>query len=134
MSPSRPVASEPPVSESAWSIAWLSARWPRVQVDLVDVAPDRRGTLVRAIVRLGELTPADVHVELFEDAPDDSDPRPGAWPMWSSRSYDNGSFVFEASVPSAPAPDGWLVRVRPRTIPAPAVQQRAVAPRAPMDA
>ncbi len=57
-----------------------------IHVDLVEVGPAPNGRRVRAVVRLGGLSPADVRVELLrtEAAGDPPAARPPARRMWSS--------------------------------------------------
>ena len=85
----------------------------RVCVDVLEVVPSPRGRRVRAVVQLGGLSPADVRVELLP-AP------PGGGPArrtWSSQTYGDGRFVFEAELDAADAADAanatWEVYVRP---------------------
>lgn len=110
---------------AAWSARRLSASWSGVDVDLVEVVPQPGGGRVRAVVRLGDLAPADVQVELRPADIDDA--RGTVRPMWSAQSYDNGCYVFESPLAGDEgAADGeWIVRVRPRMpLPAPDIQRR----------
>lgn len=72
---------------------------------------------IRAYVHLGELTPADVHIDLHGgrlSAADVRD-RPDGVRLYSVESYGNGIFVFEgcATPVDDELADGWTVRVRP---------------------
>jgi hypothetical protein len=87
----------------------IRAAWTGVRVESVDY--DERGGVgtARAWVRLGELTPADVRVELIM-------PSSGECPMWCEQSYHNGSFVYAAGAACVAAdvedvPETWAVRV-----------------------
>jgi hypothetical protein len=97
----------------SWHSAHVRASWPRVQVDLVELVPGRVGERVRSVVRLGDLAPADVRVELVrEDGMGDE--ASGPWTLWASQSYDNGCYVFEAPAPlDADPAHEWRLRVRP---------------------
>jgi len=102
----------------------VTGEWPRVRVEGIDthLRRERDGSdqvVVRACVYLGTLLPADVRVDLVAGPG-----QPGAatrevgCPLWSAQSYDNGVFVFEASV-SAPAMEraaGFGVRVAPHWV------------------
>lgn len=125
MSPHTTHAARPDPGVPAWLARRMSADWPAVHIDLVEVVPGPSGGRVRAVVRLGGLTPADVEVEVRASAPTGRSADGRA--MWSSQPYDNGSFVFEATFAGdeLAAHDEWLVRVRPRApLPAPDVQHR----------
>jgi hypothetical protein len=89
--------------------------WPGVHVDLVAAESCACGRRVRAVIRLGDLTPADVVVGL---APARAVGTAACSPdrrMWSSESYDNGRFVFERVIlPGEDVAAGeWVVCVRP---------------------
>ena len=84
---------------------------PEVAVRGLDFATTRFGQHARAVVQLTGLLPADVHVELLRA---DEEIPCCAWDrrMWSTQSYDNGCFVFEAPVDVADRRcHAWLVRV-----------------------
>ena len=85
----------------------VRAAWPDVRVESVDY--DARDGAVRAWVRLGELAPADVVVELVRR------PNRGCR-MWCEQSYHNGSFVYATSVACmaddiGDGPQTWMVRI-----------------------
>ena len=94
----------------------LDACWPRVQVASAEIAPSGGTHCARAVIQLGGLTPADVRVELVPDEPQVVDKAPAEERrMFSSYAYDNGCFVFEASLArheAARARD-WLIHVHP---------------------
>ena len=81
----------------------VAREWPDVHVEYVElsVEPGESGpgrAHVQACVGLGDrLLPADVRVELVTSV----DGRTGASPvrLWSTRSYHNGSYLFEADAP-----------------------------------
>lgn len=89
---------------TAWDKA-ITQEWPAVHIDQVEV---QRATdcatlaVVRAHVFLGRLLPPDVNVELTREEESES-PRANVTTdrMWTSRAYDNGSYLFEAHVPIA---------------------------------
>lgn len=82
---------------------WQGVRIASVQVDAAGSAraPDHRR--VRAIVQLGDLTPADVRVLLLPITvlADDTPGGPPIARLWSVYPLGNGSYVFEATVPAA---------------------------------
>ena len=102
---------------------------PGIHVDVVEVGPAPNGRRVRAVVRLGGLSPADVRVELLRaGATAGGSSRAQVRRMWSTQSYANGSFVFEALLPGDGRPaDGWQVRVRPADAPYPSPARRPLA-------
>lgn len=81
---------------------WLEGQWPRVHVCFAEVllagsdSSERRPRL-RAVVQLGELTPADVQVtaRLAVAGPEAATREPLR--LWSVQSHHNGAFVFEGS-------------------------------------
>jgi hypothetical protein len=98
--------------------------WGSVRVRRLERSPLRADAVAAArlevVVHLERLLPADVRVEAAVlAAADDGDRRPEeeSWPirLSSSRSYHNGSFVFEALLsPVVPGGAGTIsVRVRP---------------------
>ena len=97
--------------------ARLDACWPCVRVESVRVVPTAGAERASALVQLGGLTPADVRVELFEY--DATEGKPAALHdqlrMFSTRTYDNGCFVFDVSLPAGdPArPREWMIHVHP---------------------
>jgi hypothetical protein len=119
----------PSLDETA--VHWLAARrrnaWPHVRIDSVLLEPCGTGRRVRAVVQLGGLTPADVHVGLLPAAT--ADPlakalatdaaRSCADRMWSAESYGNGVVVFERVIAAAEeaATDSWVVYVTPVDVP-----------------
>ena len=88
---------EPAVPQPAVAIA---REWADVQVTRVDLSMERGPSApprarVQACVELGgRLLPADVRVELVTTAERGAASVPLR--LWSSRSYQNGSFLFEA--------------------------------------
>jgi hypothetical protein len=101
---------------------WLEGRWPRVHVCFAEVLLEGASSsdgrpLLRAVVQLGGLTPADVQVTA-RLAGDGSEPLPHEpLRLWSVQSHHNGAFVFEAATsaevtPAMAAPD-LLVTVAP---------------------
>lgn len=99
-----------------WRADRARAGWARVHIEYVEAhpLPGDRGALVRAVVQLGGLTPADVRVALSPASGGVDAACEGGSAMWSSASYDNGAFVFEgAAPPREPGDDEWLVCVRP---------------------
>lgn len=108
----------PPSDDTAlrWRADRVRAGWARVHIEYVEAhaLPEPRGALVRAVVQLGGLTPADVRVALTPAAAGVDAACEGGSPMWSCASYDNGAFVFECTVPARErGDDEWLVCVRP---------------------
>ena len=97
--------------------ARLDACWPLVRVESVDVRPGPAGEHARALVQLGGLTPADVRVELFAaEAPADMPTEQQCQlRMCSTQSYDNGRFVFEATLPAGDEVRAreWMIHVHP---------------------
>lgn len=93
--------------------------WPDVRIDcVVTQLADHRGehaAIVRADIDLGSLLPADVKVELSagEPSPDEQLMTPSR--LWSTHSYHNGRYAFEASVPAGvlDRSGGCVVRVSP---------------------
>lgn len=107
--PDRQPASHPPylAQEVVRRLAMLRQReWAGVRITDVAILADLPGTperhqRVRAHVRLGQLTPADVRVQLTS-ATLTADTAPGdPWMhrLTCSQAYANGHFVFEAHVP-----------------------------------
>jgi hypothetical protein len=92
--------------------ACVRAAWRDVRIESVDF--DERGGAgnARAWVRLGQLAPADVLVELITPSRDRR-------PMWCEQSYHNGSFAYTTRVACVAgdvedvedAPETWAVRV-----------------------
>jgi hypothetical protein len=79
----------------------LESRWTDVHVSHVearsDVADDRMDrTMLRAVVQLGDLAPADVRVMVRQLAAHTEAARGKPVRLWSTQSYRNGGFVFEA--------------------------------------
>lgn len=119
-------AARPDAGVPAWHARRVLADWSTVRVHPVDLQPSRDGVRVRAVVRLGALAPADVHVELRPAARTD-EARARSRAMWSVQAYDNGCYVFEATLAhqDLAADVAWMVRVRPRApLPAPDVLLR----------
>jgi hypothetical protein len=92
------------------------------QIEVRPTRADRLGPVrLEVAVYLGRLLPADVHVEavIDWDAGCDGGARgdgvPGTVRLCSTRSYRNGTFVFEAVLPRMPAggPEAITVHVRP---------------------
>ena len=82
----------------------IAREWGDVHVGPVDLFVEREesGTArarVRACIGLGSrLLPADVRVELVTGAEPGADAAPLR--LWSSRSYHNGRYLFEAQAPA----------------------------------
>ena len=93
----------------------LHADWPYVHVHHVEVVPGSCGRRARAVVQLAGLSPADVQVDLIPAgaAGADSSSCGDARRMWSTQSYENGSFVFEQTLPplEVDVSRDWLVRI-----------------------
>lgn len=95
--------------------ARLDACWPHVRVESTSVTRGASGECATAVVQLGGLVPADVRVELVSvhDARSASPP-PVERRMACSHALDNGSFVFEVTLPPH---DGvareWVIHVHP---------------------
>ena len=128
-----------------WRALQVRDRWRQVRVDVAELVATGSACRVRAVVHLGALSPADVHVELTPASaaladvgatPSEGDAAVVAYPLWCDHSYDNGCYVFDRVLsPIALAPhDAWSVRVRPAvsTLPhvacgvGPAVERRIV--------
>jgi hypothetical protein len=68
------------------------------------------------VIQLGGLTPADVRVELMPIDPElPRADRSTEHRMFSSHAYDNGCFVFEASLPTGDTAQlhDWAILVHP---------------------
>jgi hypothetical protein len=81
---------------------WLARHWSGVHVSLVELlADDERGgaarRMVRAVVQLGALTPADVRVAVRRTVPEVERATTELLRLVSARSYHNGAVVFEAA-------------------------------------
>ncbi len=79
----------------------LASRWTDVHVSHVEARTEGAGgrtdrTALRAVVQLGDLAPADVRVTVRHPAADTEDARGKPVRLWSTQSYRNGGFVFEA--------------------------------------
>ena len=79
----------------------LASRWTEVHVSHVEAHTGSAGgrtdrTALRAVVQLGDLAPADVRVTVRHPAVDTGDARDKPVRLWSTQSYRNGEFVFEA--------------------------------------
>ncbi|CAN5210402.1 MAG: alpha-glucan family phosphorylase [Nocardioides sp.] len=105
-----------------WKASVRSA-WPAVRVEHVEGSglgdnPEVGGTLaVRSFVALGELSPADVAVELVYGRVTDADQlsAPTLVALQPVESYDGGRYCFAGSVDLTKAgPFGYTVRVVPR--------------------
>jgi nucleotide-binding universal stress UspA family protein len=112
----------PPVAASNARIdeSSLASQWSDVHVchmearnDAADGRADR--TMIRAVVQLGALAPADVRVMVRQHTADAGTASERAVRLWSGQSYRNGSFVFEAVANASEIPDGadLLVSVEP---------------------
>jgi hypothetical protein len=115
-----PRASLPP---TAWDRE-VEHEWPDVRIDRVEV---QRATdcaslaVVRAGLFLGRLLPPDVTVELtIEEKVERPQGCESCERMWTSRTYENGSYQFEAHVPIARVVGArrMAVHVRPARQPA----------------
>jgi hypothetical protein len=106
---------------AVWT-AWVREHWGAVRViqldtnrHLADDAPSQ--ARVRAVVHLGLLSPADVHVDATADVPNAAGATDqSVIELWSAQSYRNGTFVFEALVPAEALDEhgALTVCVRPR--------------------
>ena len=79
----------------------LASRWTDVHVSHVEARMESAGgrtdrTALRAVVQLGDLAPADVRVTVRQPAAEMEDARVKPVRLWSTQSYRNGGFVFEA--------------------------------------
>jgi len=98
--------------------ARVRAAWPDVRVESVD--HDARGGdgAACAWIRLGELAPADVVVELVT-------PSNRACRMWCAQSYHNGSFLYTTGMACTAddmrveegEPETWMVRITAARMP-----------------
>jgi hypothetical protein len=132
-------------THGGWRALQVRDRWRQVRVDVAELVATGSACRVRAVVHLGALSPADVHVELTPASaaladvgatPSEGDAAVVAYPLWCDHSYDNGCYVFDRVLsPIALVPhDAWSVRVRPAvaTLPhvpcgvGPAVERRIV--------
>ena len=93
-----------PRTSTAWDRE-VAHDWPNVRIERVEV---QRATdcvslaVVRAGVVLGRLLPPDVTVELtIEEKVERPQGCESCERMWTSRTYENGSYQFEAHVPIA---------------------------------
>jgi len=98
----------------------LASQWTDVHVCHVeahdDIAAGRTDrTVLRAVVQLGALAPADVRVTVRQPAAGVEAASEGPVRLWSAQSYRNGTFVFEASTNASALADGadLLVSVEP---------------------
>ena len=97
----------------------LLEHWPHVRIDCVATQlADHSGehaAIVRADIDLGSLLPADVRVELAAGEPSPGEHRMTPSRLWSTHSYHNGRYAFEASVPAGVLgrAAGCVVRVSP---------------------
>jgi len=102
-----------PAHDDAW---WSAVRVGSVAVSRHGSAADE-GATVRACVELGALAPADVRVDVVGAGAAAGEASVGSEGvrLWSTQSFDNGTFVFEAHVPAelVHARDAISVRVRP---------------------
>jgi hypothetical protein len=88
-------------------IRWLEGQWPQVHVCFAEIffggsASSERRPRLRAVVQLGGLTPADVHVTARLAAAGSEPTSREPLRLWSVQSHHNGAFVFEAA--AAPPP------------------------------
>ena len=96
--------------------AGIEACWPLVHVECAQISTGGVSDCARAVVQLGRLTPADVRVELMPSEPEGPEAAPPAERrMFSIQSYDNGCFLFEASLPQGVTAHvhDWLIHVHP---------------------
>ena len=97
----------------------MVTQWPRIVVSDTDVLASPSGDAaqrtVRACIHLGSLLPVDVRVALVpmrNSVPDFV----VAHPLWSTMSYHNGIYLYEATVPTAMLDGGnCVIRVTPAT-------------------
>jgi hypothetical protein len=111
------VATDP--SPAIWAV-WVREHWGAVRVtglDTTQLADVPGRVRVRAVIHLGSLSPADVHVDAVAGAADSADTtRPRLGELWSAQSFRNGTFVFEGFAEAEALGEQRLltVRVRPR--------------------
>ena len=94
----------------------LDTCWQRVQVTSAQISRGHGADCARAVIQLGGLTPADVRVELVPKESSLADTAaPARRRMFSSFPYDNGCFLFEASLSPHDAAQirDWLIHVHP---------------------
>jgi hypothetical protein len=98
-------------------VSHVVCNWPRILIGGIEVQHPSVGdawpTRVRARIDLGTLLPVDVRVELVPAKPSVAD-RADQKRMRSTESYQNGSYLFEASLPAGIAKGGpFTIRVTP---------------------
>ena len=112
----------PPVDASNARVGESSlwSQWTDVHVCQVEArdgfGKDRAGRkMLRAVVQLGALTPADVRVMVRQPSLGADAGREQSIRLWSAQSYRNGRFVFEAGADASEIVDGadLLVSVEP---------------------
>jgi hypothetical protein len=102
--PSSAIAERPPpagASVDRRGPSSLASRWTDVHVshmeartEIADGRTDR--TALRAVVQLGTLAPADVRVTVWQPGAHADAVHENPVRLWSTQSYRNGGFVFEA--------------------------------------
>lgn len=79
---------------------WLAGQWPCVHICHaalhVDDRPAGRRPKLNAVVQLGELRPADVHVTARRIGDGSESEANALFRLWSVQSHRNGAYVFEA--------------------------------------
>ena len=81
---------------------WVARHWQGVhvshaEVQIVDSRGERERSMLRAVVQLGDLTPADVRVTARSVAAGPEQASREPLRLWSVRSHHNGAVVFEAA-------------------------------------
>ena len=120
-----PDSSSPQPHSAPRCVPALDTCWQRVQVTSAQISRGHGADCARAVIQLGGLTPADVRVELVPKEAGFADAAtPARRRMFSSLPYDNGCFLFEASLSPHDAAQvrDWLIHVHPPE----AVDQTAV--------
>lgn len=112
-----PDSSSPQPHSDSRCVPELDTCWQRVQVTSAQISREHGADCARAVIQLGGLTPADVRVELVPKEASLADAAtPATRRMFSSFPYENGCFLFEASLyphDTAQVRD-WLIHVHPR--------------------
>lgn len=103
---------------------WLAEQWPCVHIChaalRVDGPHAGRRPKLNAVVQLGELKPADVHVTARRIVDGSESASDALLRLWSVQSHRNGSYVFEAESPPDILGDASQIGIvvqpaRPRT-------------------
>lgn len=117
MAGTAPDGSSPQPHSTPQSASELQTCWKRVEVTSAQISREQGVDCARAVIQLAGLTPADVRVELVPTKPSLADAvAPAERRMFSSYPYDNGCFVFEASLSPRDVAlvREWSIHVHPR--------------------